>query len=290
MESVLGGGVLLAVAAALWLVYLVPNWLRRSEYLATERNAVRLQQTIRVLAETAETPEAVRLESLAKARAYEAQLRRRQAPAASPVAVGTPVRLADPNDPRTLAATRMRRTRIVTTVVIALAALVLLSQLVVALVGGIAAASGAVALAAGAVVGAGLWLQGRLAAAQRARSRAVARSAVVEGAPRPSRDPRAAVALPALAEPVDPRAWTPLPLPQPIHQVRREAALRVAAEADKAARAREAEERIVAARAAAATAPVAPAAPSRFAAMGVLEDLAPAAIDLDGALARRRAS
>src|SRR6188474_857237 len=51
-----GGGVLLALAAGLWLVYLIPSWLRRREYLATERNAVRLQQTLRVLAETAEVP------------------------------------------------------------------------------------------------------------------------------------------------------------------------------------------------------------------------------------------
>jgi len=51
-----GTAVLLAVAGVLWLVYLVPIWLRRSEYLATERNAARLGQTLRVLAETAEQP------------------------------------------------------------------------------------------------------------------------------------------------------------------------------------------------------------------------------------------
>ena len=61
-----GGGVLLALAAGLWLVYLVPSWLRRREYLATERNAVRLQQTLRVLAETAEVPAAVRAETTAR--------------------------------------------------------------------------------------------------------------------------------------------------------------------------------------------------------------------------------
>ena len=47
---------MLALAAGLWLAYLVPNWLRRKEFAATERNAVRLQQTIRVLAETSEAP------------------------------------------------------------------------------------------------------------------------------------------------------------------------------------------------------------------------------------------
>ncbi len=58
----IGGGVLVAVAATLWIAYLLPSWLRRRQYLATERNAVRLQQTLRILAETAETPEEVRVE------------------------------------------------------------------------------------------------------------------------------------------------------------------------------------------------------------------------------------
>ncbi|RXZ37309.1 hypothetical protein ESO86_18470, partial [Agromyces binzhouensis] len=56
----IGGGVLVAVAATLWIAYLLPSWLRRRQYLATERNAVRLQQTLRILAETAEAPEEVR--------------------------------------------------------------------------------------------------------------------------------------------------------------------------------------------------------------------------------------
>lgn len=62
----IGGGILVAVAAALWAVYLLPTWLRRRQYLATERNAVRLQQTLRILAETAETPEEVRVEATAR--------------------------------------------------------------------------------------------------------------------------------------------------------------------------------------------------------------------------------
>lgn len=298
MESVLGGGVLLAVAAALWLVYLVPNWLRRSEYLATERNAVRLQQTIRVLAETAETPEAVRLENAAKARALEARLRAKQ----RPVAVGTPAVLEDPTDPRVIAATRLRRTRVAATVVIGIAALALLSQIMVALIGGLAAASTLVVVVSGGFLGAGLWLQGRLAKAQRAR-RARPSSAA---APATERARRVEAPLPEL---VDPRAWTPQPLPQPLHQLRREAALRAAAQAERVAAAREAEERAVAARAAAVPQPVvatrppseravsserqqvvASAAKGRFAAMGVVGDLDAAIPDIDGALARRRAS
>jgi hypothetical protein len=64
--DVIGGGVLVAAAAALWIAYLLPSWLRRRQYLDTERNAVRLQQTLRILAETAETPEAVHVEATAR--------------------------------------------------------------------------------------------------------------------------------------------------------------------------------------------------------------------------------
>jgi len=302
MDSVLGGGVLLAVAAALWLAYLVPNWLRRSEYLATERNAIRLQQTLRVLAETAETPQAVRLENAAQARALEAKLRTQQR---RPVAVGAAPLLEDPTDPKVIAAARLHRTRIATTVVIGIAALALLSQIVTALIGGIAAASGLLVVVSAGFVGAGLWLQGRLAQAQRAARRAAAapsRSLVEEAATRPSRNQAA-----PLAE--DSRGWTPQPLPQPLHQVRREAAIRAALEAEREGAAREAEERRVAAAASARStsapsperAPLSPvperaqrvegpATPSRFAAMGVVGDLVAAMPDIDGALARRRAS
>jgi hypothetical protein len=62
----LSGGVVIALAATLWLAYLLPTWLRRRDYLNAERNAVRLQQTLRILAETAETPEEVRVEATAR--------------------------------------------------------------------------------------------------------------------------------------------------------------------------------------------------------------------------------
>lgn len=61
-----GGGVVLLVAAVLWVVYLMPAWAARREYLATERNAIRLQQTLRILAQTAELPDEVRVEMNAK--------------------------------------------------------------------------------------------------------------------------------------------------------------------------------------------------------------------------------
>lgn len=60
--QVLGGGVVILVAAVLWLAYLLPSWHARYQYNATERNAVRLSQALRVLAETSERPEAVEVE------------------------------------------------------------------------------------------------------------------------------------------------------------------------------------------------------------------------------------
>ncbi len=66
MTDFLGGGLVFAIAAALWLVYLVPSWLRRRNFVATEQNAVRLQQTIRVLVETGEAPDEIRAEISAR--------------------------------------------------------------------------------------------------------------------------------------------------------------------------------------------------------------------------------
>lgn len=62
-----GGGIVFAIAAALWVVYLIPTYLRRRNFDATERNAVRMQQTIRALAETSDVPEEIRVEASARA-------------------------------------------------------------------------------------------------------------------------------------------------------------------------------------------------------------------------------
>lgn len=59
---VLSGGVIVLVAVLLWMLYLLPSWRGRYQYNASERNAVRLNQALRVLAETSETPEEVHLE------------------------------------------------------------------------------------------------------------------------------------------------------------------------------------------------------------------------------------
>ncbi|WP_426320686.1 large exoprotein [Microbacterium sp. E-13] len=75
--QVLGGGVIVLVAVALWMVYLLPTWHSRRQFDAAERNAVRLNQALRVLAETSETPEEVRLELNARTAAAQQRLAKR---------------------------------------------------------------------------------------------------------------------------------------------------------------------------------------------------------------------
>lgn len=54
------------VAALLWAAVLVPSWVRRREFRQAEQNALRLQRTLRVLAETSEVPTEVRVEATAR--------------------------------------------------------------------------------------------------------------------------------------------------------------------------------------------------------------------------------
>ncbi|REJ05990.1 hypothetical protein DY023_08665 [Microbacterium bovistercoris] len=74
---VLSGGVIVLVAALLWMLYLLPSWRGRHQYNAAERNAVRLNQALRVLAETSETPEEVRLELNARTALAQQRLAKR---------------------------------------------------------------------------------------------------------------------------------------------------------------------------------------------------------------------
>lgn len=65
------------VAVVLWMVYLLPSWHSRHQYNAAERNAVRLNQALRVLAETSQTPDEVRLELNARTALAQQKLARR---------------------------------------------------------------------------------------------------------------------------------------------------------------------------------------------------------------------
>lgn len=255
----LGGGIMLAIAAALWLVYLVPNWLRRREYLATERNAVRLQQTIRVLAETSEPP----------------VLPRRLTQ--GPVAVGRPPVLPARPDPQLLQARRVRRTRGFATT----------GLLIAVVVGAISLAN-----AAWLVVGASA-LAGIMAVSLLARLAEVSRNRRAPVAARPASQPLVDTLVENEFDQRPVASWTPVPVPKPMYLSRADAPA-AASTTDLAASLRAAalaaEE---AQREAAAAAPVepaaAPAARSRFASMGIVDAAATGTPDLDAALARRRA-
>lgn len=74
---VLSGGVIVLVSVLLWMLYLLPSWRGRYQYNSSERNAVRLNQALRVLAETSETPGEVHLELNARTALAQQKLARR---------------------------------------------------------------------------------------------------------------------------------------------------------------------------------------------------------------------
>lgn len=70
-------GIALALIALLWVGLLVPGWVREHNERQLQRNAIRLQQTIRAMAATADQPEIVELEAKARTvRARQRELRR----------------------------------------------------------------------------------------------------------------------------------------------------------------------------------------------------------------------
>lgn len=225
----IGSSVIIALAAVLWFLYLVPTWLKRREYLATERNAVRLQQTMRIMAESAELPAVVRVEATARTvAAQERALRRQQKlnrrrPLPLPEEAASGGRLeGSPRDTQavdtrglssarsvrietTLPARRLRRSRVFAT-------LVLLASLLAAGFGiSTLMTSGSwVLLAASVVVATGaIALLGQAAAVSRARAELR----------------RAVIAAPAVSELHDDAdyaeerrpGWTPVPVPRPLY-------------------------------------------------------------------------
>ncbi|WP_349897597.1 hypothetical protein [Parafrigoribacterium soli] len=299
-----GSSIVIALAALLWLAYLVPTWFRRREYLATERNAVRLQQTLRIMAETAELPEQVRAETSARSAAAQEKLLRaqqvREAAAARAelaaadraatrqLAARLPALSADVA-PGSTASRRLRRSR-------ALTSLVLLAALVTAGFGVAPLMAGSwLLLASASVVALGaLAMLGQMSAVARARAE-LARGMRVRSEP-----VRVTVKLQEPpAEPLRNSSWTPVPLPKPLYLSRPqpdralETSLDAAAELRDAAAA--AERRLREAHESPEVTPIirpaaAPAAPSRFARMGYLDEVESVTTDLDAVLQRRRAS
>lgn len=345
MESGIGSGIMIALAAGLWLVYLVPTWLRRNEYLATERNALRLQQTLRVLAETAEIPATVRAETTARSvaehqRALKIELAQRaavdkaRATAAArlraseipmPVTVPAPTLSASSSRPASsgpasdvaapvargprpattgvapsrAVGRRIRRVRGITTIVLFLSIVAAVVQGILMAATGVAAGSFAVLGFSAVAAVTSVALLSRLASVTRARVVEPVRVAPVAR--------RVTMSEPKAAEPTVSAKWTPVPLPKPLYLSKSNAnavgfdLAAVRAQLAEAAAFAEREQR--AAAIAAVDAPgvapltarstgVVPAAvsrtPSRFAAMGIVEELDSARPDLDEVLRRRR--
>jgi len=298
----LGGGAIIAIGAVLWLLYLTPAWLRRRQYIATERNAVRLQQTLRVLAETAEMPDEVRAELSARSVADQHRALRDAARRAEVVfrpleaaAERTLVRSSTPapREPRrradaiaAVARARLRRSRV-------LSGNILLLSLAAGGWGGwqLPTTAGLGVLVAGV-----LGVLCALALLQRAATVAAARRAV-EAVDR-------AVPLPEVPQTfvdwqrteTERPTWTPVPLPKPRYLERDEVleqptpTTTAAAEADLRAAAAEADEALRAAQASPEVVVLEPR-PTHpaFVALGIQQTGEPMLGDLDAVLRRRRA-
>lgn len=288
-----GTVIMIALAAVLWFAYLVPTWLRRREYLATERTATRLQQTMRVLAETAEVPREVRLAATAREAARQERLlraeqRRADAMAARQVAA---VRRATPSsaprpalDPDVVRRRRMRRTRLG-------ASLLMVAATVAAGIQVFLIATTGMSLG-GVVVMAIAIAAGGVAIATQRRLDALAMPRVATPRIRNAVQVQEYAAPVARTAPTEP--WTPMPTPRPLYLSRRapitEADRDIAASLRAAAASSEAALR--AAQESPEVAPLRPAAkaPSKYASMGLLGDDATSATDLDEVLRRRRSA
>lgn len=299
----IGSSVVVALAAVLWLVYLIPTWFRRREYLSTERNAVRLQQTIRIMAETAEVPETVRLEADARTVAHQEKLLRRQYERDQAIAKAKEAAMSRAAA-RTLAtlkpsiaaeavmlspaAVRLRRSRAATSAVLLVAVAAIAASFVPAL-----ATMSAILLvcgAGGAVVA--LALLTKMASVARARGRVA-----TELRSRPEQPRRLVLPEPVVEQEERVVEWTPVPLPKPLYlskpapqpivseAMRAEARERLIAEAIEKERAE-----VVAEQAEKVT-PIRPAAAveSVYARMGIVEEVDRSVTDLDAVLRRRRA-
>lgn len=319
---------IIALAAVMWFLYLVPTWLRRREYLATERNAVRLQQTMRILAESAEMPSVVRVEATARTVAAQQRALRQQQGHTTSRSARSRLEGSRPATPLPDQAQltvdagvrtrrRLRRSR-------ALASLVLLVSLFGVGFGVSAATAGNwLLLAVSIAVGAGsIALLGQAATVTHARAD-LRRVSMVSASSSTLHDE-------ADYAPERRAGWVPVPVPKPLYLAEQAPSV-VSARAHVAAQSRAADpakqadvpaefDHAAALRAASAEAerslraaqaspevarigrpvaePVAPAAestvastaaPSRFASMGVIDPEASNATDLDEILRRRRA-
>ena len=298
----LDGGIMVALAAGLWLVYLMPTWFKRREYAALEKTNIRRQQALRVLEETAPVPAVERVAAIVspsgqvrdRDKLAEAIKRSRDAQAARVVSRQFAEESAAPAQAPTSKvriARRLHRTRAVATLLLIAALGTLVVQGVLMVTTGVAVGAWSI-LGFAAVVGVVSFAAlGRLASIARRRASIV----VARPQARPMRT-RIVEEREAARPPV--AHWTPVPVPKPLYLSRPEAplvessvapleSLRAAAlESDRALR--EAQE---SPEVSPITVPERPAvAASAFASMGIVNKADVTGPDLDEALRRRRSA
>lgn len=310
---------MVALAAVLWLAYLTPTWFRRSEYLATERNAVRLQQTLRVLAETAELPEPVRAETTARDVAAHARRLRDEQARLDAIAEARQLAARREREARINAVApgvapavraaarrkRLRRGRLVASAILLSAIIGAIVQVALGVTTGFVTGSWIVLAASVGGVGLSASMLNRLAVVGRSLARDIDRISVREQRPAVE----SAAAAPA-ARSAAKREWTPVSIPKPLYlerpapEARQAVGLVLDPVVDETGRVAQPLETAVAAlHAAAADAEralrsaqqspevaqfVKPA--SKYASMGIIADADAPATDLDAVLRRRRAA
>jgi hypothetical protein len=253
-----GTAIMLAIAALLWFLYLVPTWLRRREFIASENGAGRPERLLRAEQRRADA-----------AAAREARAARRAATASSPrPALDTSV----------VRRRRMRRTRFGASLLMIAATVVLSVQVWLVATTGMTLGAFFVLVAAISGGGAAIATQRRLDALAMPRVAAPVRQ-------------RNAVQVPA-ATTVRPRVstWTPVETPRPMYLSRpapESTAVRQDLQEALRAAAAEAEANL---RAAQAAPEVTRLRPSKYAGMGVLGADAVEERDLDEVLRRRRSA
>ncbi|MDT0158573.1 hypothetical protein Q9R19_13160 [Microbacterium sp. ARD32] len=273
---VLSGGVIVLVAVLLWALYFLPTWRGRHQYYAAERNAVRLNQALRVLAETSETPDEVRLELTARTALQQQRLAKRvQAQKESVELERLRQELAATRrDPLVRQARARRRVRASAGVVLAVGA----ALLGVGIWDLVAGGSWMLAVAGLAVAVLSTSVLVRMARVARHAERRTVDAPVVRTTERVS---------PPLHD-QGPASWTPRPLPQPMVEVSGSRAQQARAQHDAQEERRRAERRAELRRRAEELAPPAPtplapvaraermeqadAAESPYARMGVVDD------------------
>lgn len=228
MTDFLGGGLVFAIAAVLWIAYLIPSWLRRRNFMATEQNTARLQQTIRVLVEAEDAPETVRAEVSSRGvheqhkALREAEAKARAAMQAEIIARTQAAR--DPLEVAALAKHRRRTQRLIAFIILLISVLATAAGITLV---GYTGSPALLYIGLGSVMVSLVGLR-ILASKPRAESASVARtysSEFVDYAPLNS---------------APSREWTPQPLPRPLHLERGSLARATVDSANMAARLRQA--------------------------------------------------